>query len=272
MSRWMETNLMGCQKRPAFTMIEAVISMLVVSLMLVAALNAVGGSRMAETAQARKSKGLLLAQDLMSEILLRAYQDPEGFGGFGLEANESGYSRDDFDDVDDYDQWNASPPENADGTMIIGAEHYSRSVEVYWVNPNNLPERRSTNTGVKQIVVTIKHKDTPVASLTAIRTRAWTNLEATSDSTLENDPPVAIAAGNPLSGHVPLTVNFFAGGSSDSDGDTLAYTWDFGDGSSATGEIVSHTYWEMAEYQVTLTASDGKGGVDTDTLLVKVMY
>lgn len=52
--------------------------------------------------------------------------------------------------------------------------------------------------------------------------------------------------------------------------DTLVYTWSFGDGGSATGARVSHTFGSAGMYDVTVTANDGDGGEDTATLEVAV--
>jgi PKD repeat protein len=48
--------------------------------------------------------------------------------------------------------------------------------------------------------------------------------------------------------------------SSDANGDTLSYRWDFGDGASATTSTptVSHSYAAVGSYRVTLTVSDGE--------------
>lgn len=54
-----------------------------------------------------------------------------------------------------------------------------------------------------------------------------------------------------------LTGTFDASSSQDTDGDALSFAWDFGDGSTATGTIVSHAYPSAGEYVVTLAASDG---------------
>lgn len=43
----------------------------------------------------------------------------------------------------------------------------------------------------------------------------------------------------------------------DSDGDTLTYTWDFGDGGSSAVEDPSHSYGGGGDYEVTLSVDDG---------------
>jgi PKD repeat protein len=86
-----------------------------------------------------------------------------------------------------------------------------------------------------------------------------------------NQPPTAVAAADPTTGDAPLTVTFDASGSSDPNpGDVLTYTWDFDDGSpAAAGETVQHTFSEGGTYNVTLTADDGRGGIDTDTVQIR---
>ena len=57
-----------------------------------------------------------------------------------------------------------------------------------------------------------------------------------------------------------VSMSFDASLSSDSNGDPLTYSWDFGDGVTATGAMVNHTYSTtgMGAALVTLTASDGE--------------
>lgn len=52
--------------------------------------------------------------------------------------------------------------------------------------------------------------------------------------------------------------------------DPLTYFWNFGDGGTATGQNVSHAYGDNGVYTVTLSVSDGDGGVGTDQLTVTV--
>jgi len=49
----------------------------------------------------------------------------------------------------------------------------------------------------------------------------------------------------------------FAAAATDPDGDLISYTWDFGDGTSASGQSVTHTYANAGTYLILLTLTDG---------------
>ncbi len=68
-------------------------------------------------------------------------------------------------------------------------------------------------------------------------------------------------------------VIFDAGGSSDPDGDSLIFEWEFGDGRRDVGRVVEHAYSQPGTYTVRLTARDGSGTsceATTDTATVTV--
>ena len=73
-----------------------------------------------------------------------------------------------------------------------------------------------------------------------------------------NNPPVA-DAGGPYSGEAGSTlIQFDGSGSSDPDGDTLTFEWEFGDGNTATGMMPTHTYASAGNYEVKLVVDDGQ--------------
>jgi hypothetical protein len=62
-------------------------------------------------------------------------------------------------------------------------------------------------------------------------------------------------------------VTFDGTGSSDLDGDPLSYTWDFGDGSQATGPTATHVYADSGSYLASLTVSDGANTVRSTAVI-----
>ena len=49
---------------------------------------------------------------------------------------------------------------------------------------------------------------------------------------------------------------FDASGSYDPDSQSINYLWDFGDGSSSTKDVITHTYDHSGDYTVILTVTD----------------
>ena len=76
-----------------------------------------------------------------------------------------------------------------------------------------------------------------------------------------NAKPVADAGPDRLA--IPgQSVDFDASGSFDPDGRIIDYRWQFGDGSAATGAVVSHAYARPGRYQVGLQVQDDTGHPD----------
>jgi PKD repeat protein len=78
----------------------------------------------------------------------------------------------------------------------------------------------------------------------------------------ENRAPKASASVSDTLGLVGTALTFSGAGSSDPDGEIASYSWDFGDGSTGTGESVDHTYDNPGSYIVVLTVEDDKGATD----------
>jgi PKD repeat protein len=77
-----------------------------------------------------------------------------------------------------------------------------------------------------------------------------------SPNTPATQPPVA-NAGGPYTGAAGTAITFNGAASTDPQGQTLAYAWNFGDNSStATGVSPTHTYAQPGTYTVSLTVTD----------------
>jgi probable HAF family extracellular repeat protein len=85
-----------------------------------------------------------------------------------------------------------------------------------------------------------------------------------------NVAPVAVATSDVWRGRAPLTVNFDATGSYDTDGSIVSYAWDFGDGSVGTGATASHTYTRRGIYVAVVTVTDDQGLTSTAQIEIRV--
>jgi glucose/arabinose dehydrogenase/PKD repeat protein len=72
-------------------------------------------------------------------------------------------------------------------------------------------------------------------------------------------PPVAVAHATPAFGPGDLLVTLDAAGSHDPEGQDLAYAWELGDGTSATGATVMHAYAGAETRVARLTVTDSEG-------------
>ena len=87
-----------------------------------------------------------------------------------------------------------------------------------------------------------------------------------------NQPPVAVPSANPTSGAAPLAVSFSGTASTDPEGGTLTYAWDFdGNGTDdATTATASHTYTTAGTYQARLRVTDPGGLSNSKTVTITV--
>ena len=157
------------------TLAETLVSMLIVSGLLVSALNTLGAVKWGHANISNRAKGELLAQELVGEILEMEYVEPVDTPVFGRESGETNSIRTWYDDVDDYHNWTASPPQDKSGADLTGWNGWSRSVNVKLVQKNNMMLQAMTDQGVKRITVTVTYQDKAQASLIAVRSGAATS-------------------------------------------------------------------------------------------------
>ena len=118
-----------------FTLVELIISMVVVSI-------ALGGVLMVMNYTVRHSadpmlqhQAVAIAESYLEEVLLHAYSDPDG---------TTGESRSQADDVDDYNGLTDAGARDQSGTAIAGLEAYTVSVNVNGDNLNGVPCKKVT--------------------------------------------------------------------------------------------------------------------------------
>ncbi|WP_406832168.1 PKD domain-containing protein [Pedococcus sp. KACC 23699] len=88
-----------------------------------------------------------------------------------------------------------------------------------------------------------------------------------SGRTLTNLPPTAAF----VTKTAGRTLSVDAKSSSDPDGPLASYSWTFGDGATASGATVNHTYAAPGSYVVTLTVADPQGATAATTQTVTVV-
>lgn len=82
--------------------------------------------------------------------------------------------------------------------------------------------------------------------------------------------PTATFQFSPTNPYTTTDVYFNASGSTDADGTIVNFGWDFGDGSTGSGERTSHRYTRAGRYKVILTVTDNDGNKTNGTADIDV--
>jgi PKD repeat protein len=93
---------------------------------------------------------------------------------------------------------------------------------------------------------------------------------SSSTAVVVKDAPPVVNVGGPYSGTPSATVAFSGTATDPDPTDTLSYSWNFGDGTNATGKAASHSYSTGGIYGVTLTVTDQEGATTTAATTVTV--
>ena len=142
-------------------------------------------------------------------------------------------------------QFDGSASHDADGTITVYEWDFGDG---------------STGTG-KTPTHTFTAEATFNVTLTVTDNGGETDVDTTTAAT--TPPPVAVSGG-PYSGEPGIGMAFDGSGSYDTDATIVAYEWDFGDGSTGTGETPTHIYTAEGTYDVALTVTNNKGARHTD--------
>lgn len=164
------------RRRPGMTLVEVVMCTLLVSVVLVGAMNMLGAVVRGRVTTSDTARAQQMAQQLMAEILNTAYGDDSlpVFGRELLEQLDLSGTRNGFDDVDDYHGWSSSPPESRDGTALANSAGWRHAVTVELVNPANPSATAGSDGGVKRVTVSVDRGGSVLARLVALRSDRFT--------------------------------------------------------------------------------------------------
>lgn len=130
--------------RHGFTLIEVVISMLIVGGMFAASLSALTAARAGQVHIAQRSAAMPLARAKMAEVMVAPFADVAG------------------------------QPDEA----LVGTDNWTRRVVVAWVSPADLTTPAASDTGLKRITVTVRRGEAALVDLVALRAQAHPDLES----------------------------------------------------------------------------------------------
>ncbi|MBC8481608.1 MAG: type II secretion system protein [Planctomycetes bacterium] len=156
-------------KKNGFTLIEALISIVLVGFAIISLLSASTCYTNINGESLKLSNAEFLTEQIRQLITLADYQDPQtGDTTFGAEESLlSGY-----DDVDDYDAKTFSPPIDMNKSQISDLADYSQQITVENVSEQNLQQTVSDKgSNILRITVEINHKSQTLATTSWLRAR-----------------------------------------------------------------------------------------------------
>ncbi len=161
----------------------------------------------------------------------------------------------------------------------------------FYVLEGNFVEITTTASYSGLVTVGIRYDESQVSNEESLRLFHWNGSEwediTTSVDTVENivygqvsslspffiGEPVVLPiadAGGPYLAQVDRSVDLDGSASYHPDGTIISYDWSFGDNTTGTGVLVSHTYTTVGIYEVNLTVTDDRGVQSSNTTMVVV--
>lgn len=150
-------------RQSAFTLIEVIVTIIVLSIAATALISVFTSTVRGSADPLVQQQATTIAEAYLEEILLRAFDDPQG-GETGTDEGEAG--RAEYDDVKDYRSLAAGPPADQTGVPIAALAAYTVTVGVTNNALNGLPPADSL-----RIDVSVDHPAVSPIALSAYRTR-----------------------------------------------------------------------------------------------------
>ncbi|MCF8264122.1 MAG: PKD domain-containing protein, partial [Melioribacteraceae bacterium] len=132
---------------------------------------------------------------------------------------------------------------DVDGSVINYVWDFGEGTKKEGLTVNHIYQ----NTGNYKVTLRVEDDSDSPCNFDTDQINVWVNAQPSVD------------VGDDIIGSVNEELTFNGSRSSDSDGELINYEWDFGDGSSGTGEITTHKYSSPGYYNVQLTVYDNSG-------------
>lgn len=161
--------------RAGFSLFEVVGALLITAVLITAATRSIAAAKVRERKTLDQINESYLANELLNEIQLQAFSEPDDVPNFGLESGESGVNRLLYDDIDDYNGLTESPPQRRDGSAWSAFANLTRTVKVSWVSDSPPHNAETSGTGLKRIEVSIIRNSTVILKLTGYRSAGFQN-------------------------------------------------------------------------------------------------
>jgi PKD repeat protein len=142
---------------------------------------------------------------------------------------------------------------DAEGNLLAGIPVILSTTKGTFVNGGGL--KTTDSQGCVSDVVQL----TETATVSAACAGVSDSVEIDVTETPDNEVPTAAFSYSPTAPNVNEKVYFNGSLSEDSDGTITDYKWDFGDGTTGSGQKPSHAYSEENTYTVVLTVTDNDG-------------
>ena len=141
--------------RSGLSLLEVMVSTVLVGVCLVAAMRALGMTLFTQTGMADDAVAACLADDLLYEVMQKSYGDSSGATEVQVDGDEVSLQKTTFDDVDDYHGWKESPPQDSNGQAIEGLGDWTRMVRVEFVEPAEPSKDSASDQGLKRVTVEV---------------------------------------------------------------------------------------------------------------------
>jgi MSHA pilin protein MshD len=115
------------RRQSAFTLIEIIVTILVVGVAATALLSVFSNMVRGSADPVIQQQATTIAEAYLEEIMLRAFEDPQG-GETGNDEGEAG--RADYDDVKDYRSLAAGPAADQFGNPVVALAAYTVTVSI----------------------------------------------------------------------------------------------------------------------------------------------